>query len=152
MKGKSDGNERILWHGARRSCHMGERGNVNPCMIPRCSLCSIIRGSFDVGKIGTDTPGGRFGNGIYTFTKASKASEHSVNDKNVVTPWVPLLLSKVAAGHECVMRHDNTTLTAPPQGYDSVIGEVRGRLNYDELVVYTNDAIRPTWLVMYQRT
>ena len=49
-----------------------------------------------------------------------RASECSSNDKNVATPWVAVLLSKVAAGHECVMRHDNTTLTTPPQGYDSV--------------------------------
>jgi len=30
-----------------------------------------------------------------------------------------------------------------------VLGEVGGRLNYDELVVYSNDAIRPSYLVMY---
>jgi len=30
-----------------------------------------------------------------------------------------------------------------------VLGEVGDRLNYDELVVYNNDAIRPSYLVMY---
>ena len=30
-----------------------------------------------------------------------------------------------------------------------VIGEVGVRLNYDELVVYNNDAIRPSYLIMY---
>ena len=30
-----------------------------------------------------------------------------------------------------------------------VIGEVGSRLTYDELVVYDNDAIRPSYLVMY---
>ena len=64
------------------------------------------------------------------------------------------------------MTVDDTTLTKPPTGYDSVsfvpgssfgvvltrsqvIGEVGSRLNYDELVVYDNDAIRPSYLVMY---
>lgn len=51
---------------------------------------------------------------------ARRADDHCSNDKNVETPWVGLLLSKVATGHECVMRHDNTKLTAAPQGYDSV--------------------------------
>ena len=30
-----------------------------------------------------------------------------------------------------------------------VVGEVGIKLNYDELVVYNNDAIRPSYLVMY---
>lgn len=152
MKGRTEGNERVLWHGTRRGCYLGERNQNNLCQVPRCSLCSVIRGASGERKLAADTPPGRFGTGIYTYTKASKASDQCSNDKNIDTPWVALLLSKVAAGHECVLREDNTRLTSPPQGYDSVIGEVRGRLNYDELVVYTNDAIRPTWLVMYQRT
>lgn len=71
-KGKSNGNERILWHGTRRGCNLGETGQTTPCTIPRCSLCSIIRGSSGTGKSVTDTPIGRFGTGIYTFTKAFK--------------------------------------------------------------------------------
>lgn len=152
MKGRTEGNERVLWHGTRRGCYLGERNQNNLCQIPRCSLCSVIRGASGERKLAADTPTGRFGTGIYTYTKASKANDQCSNDKSVDSPWVALLLSKVAAGHECVLREDNSRLTSPPQGYDSVIGEVRGRLNSDELVVYTNDAIRPTWLVMYQRT
>ena len=60
----------------------------------------------------------------------------------------------------------NNTLTEPPAGYDSVsvvarwffggglmriqvLAEVGARLEYDEVVVYNNDAIRPSYLVMY---
>ena len=32
-----------------------------------------------------------------------------------------------------------------------ILGEVGGSLNHDELVVYNNDAIRPSYLVMYDR-
>ena len=32
-----------------------------------------------------------------------------------------------------------------------VLGEVGGSLNHDELVVYNNDAIRPSYLVMYDK-
>jgi hypothetical protein len=112
------------------------------------------------------------GNGCRPAQLVYRANDYSSNDKNIDTPWVALLLSKVSTGNEWVIRQDNTALTAPPQGYDSVsvsgmhvvpdkvvscldssqvIEEVKGRLNYDELVVYTYDAIRPTWLVMFQR-
>ena len=32
---------------------------------------------------------------------------------------------------------------------EQILGEVGDSLNYDELVVYNNDAIRPSYLVMY---
>lgn len=69
------------------------------------------------------------------------------------------------------MLQDSTSLTAPPSGFDSVcfiflissarvsnslllftcqvLAEKGGSLNYDELVVYHNDSIRPSFLVMY---
>ena len=71
-KGRSNGNERVLWHGTRRSCNLGETGQTTPCMIPRCSLCSVIRGSFANDKFAANTPARRFGIGIYTSIKASK--------------------------------------------------------------------------------
>jgi hypothetical protein len=79
-----------------------------------------------------------------------------------------MLLNKVVVGKGCKMTQDNVSLTEPPAGYDSVrvskvfsatlrnqyhfqvLAEKGGRLNYDELVVYTNDAIRPSFLVMYE--
>lgn len=71
-KGKSHGNERVLWHGTRRGCDLGEAGQTAPCMDSRCSLCSVIRGSSSPGKVAADMPAGRFGTGMYNFTKALK--------------------------------------------------------------------------------
>ena len=31
-----------------------------------------------------------------------------------------------------------------------VLAEVGGSLNYDELIVYKNEAVRPSYLVMYE--
>lgn len=31
-----------------------------------------------------------------------------------------------------------------------VLAEVGASLNYDELIVYTNDAVRPSYIVMYE--
>jgi phage gp45-like len=58
-------------------------------------------------------------------------------------------LNKVVVGRGHKLTQDDTSLTAPPTGYDSVLAEIGGSLNHDELVVYTNDAIRPSFLVIY---
>lgn len=65
------------------------------------------------------------------------------------------------------MLRDSPLMTAPPAGYDSVsarnnfyvillihckvLAEVGGTLKYDELVVYNDDAVRPSYLVMYDK-
>ena len=80
-----------------------------------------------------------------------------------------MLLNKVIVGKGYKMLHDSPSMTAPPSGYDSVsraphlfdhsetnhrvhkvLAEVGGSLNYDELIVYTNDAVRPSYVVMYE--
>jgi len=83
-----------------------------------------------------------------------------------------ILLNKVVVGKGYKMTQDNTKLTAPPPGYDSVclhiygclsglgvdfawmiqvLAEVAlaGSLNYDELICYTEDAVRPSYLLIY---
>jgi hypothetical protein len=81
-----------------------------------------------------------------------------------------MLLSKVVVGRGYKMTSPDFTLTKPPPGYDSVSVDIKivvcqslitNRqvlaeagpigLNYDELVVYNNDAIRPSYLVMYDK-
>lgn len=37
-----------------------------------------------------------------------------------MTQWKALLLNNVAAGREYVMYYDDTTLTTPPKGHNSV--------------------------------
>jgi len=152
-KGKVVGNERILWHGARRSCNLGETGQTTPCVSPRCLLCLMVRGPPENDKSAGKTKAVALGRAIHTSDKSSKANDYSGNDPNkgVVTPWRAMLLASVAAGREYhVMHCDGTPLRPPPEGFDSVCGEVRGHLNYDELVVHSDNAIRPTWLVMYK--
>ena len=48
-------NEQFLFHGTNRFCRLGERNSlIRPCSLPACNLCSIIRGSFDVKRCGTN--------------------------------------------------------------------------------------------------
>ena len=63
-----------------------------------------------------------------------------------------MLLCKVASGTEFRTKNDHKDFTGPPAGYDSVHGEAghtAGRLNYDEVVVYEEEAILPYAIVVY---
>jgi hypothetical protein len=83
-----------------------------------------------------------------------------------------VLPNNVVVGKGCKLRRSDETLIimmAPPTGYDSM-GKVNcpnfdwaliqqkllyvlretGGLNYDELVAYTNDVIRQSFLAMYE--
>ncbi|KAF9002457.1 hypothetical protein BDQ17DRAFT_1243298 [Cyathus striatus] len=145
--GRSAGNQNRRWHGTTRECNLGDKGQTRFCSSPTCSLCCIVRSSFNIGLYGKKTGWGRFGKGIYTSSISSKCNDYSEN--NCGSPYKALLLNKVVIGRGCKMLQDNTTLVAPPAGYDSVLAEAGGSLNYDESVVYRNEAIRPTYLVIY---
>jgi len=95
-----------------------------------------------------------------------RSNDYSQNDCK--SNLKAILLNKVVVGKGYKVTHDLTSLTSPPAGYDSVsfieflfiwtylknylkvLAEKGGSLNYDELVVYTNDAILPSFLVMYE--
>jgi len=146
-QGKYPGNEYLLWHGTTRACHLGEPGQHIFCDSRTCSLCSIARGSFNMASANTGV-WQRYGPGIYTSSKSSKSNTYV---KNVVTsPWKAMLLNNVLAGVEYTTLLNGTNFKAPPRGYDSVYGKPGRDLNYDELVVYTDHAIRPAYLVMYE--
>jgi len=146
-KGRSAGNENRRWHGTNRECRLGDYGNTTFCNSTSCSLCSILRNSYDTNRFGQKTGWGRFGAGIYTSSTSSKSNDYSNN----ITPSTmkAILLNKVVVGRGYQMYQDNTSLTAPPAGFDSVIAQVGVSLNHDELIVYTNDAIRTSFLVLY---
>ncbi|KAJ3807507.1 hypothetical protein F5876DRAFT_79635 [Lentinula aff. lateritia] len=146
--GRSAGNENRRWHGTKRECHLGDKGYTQFCGSQTCSLCCIVKTSFDLSLFGKKTGWGRFGKGIYTSSTSSKSNDYSTNECR--SSLKAILLNKVIVGKGCKLTQDNVSLTTPPQGYDSVLAEKGGSLNYDELVVYTNDAIRPSFLVMYE--
>ncbi|KIK36271.1 hypothetical protein CY34DRAFT_811413 [Suillus luteus UH-Slu-Lm8-n1] len=147
--GRSAGNENRRWHGTTRECNLGDNGNCTLCSSQTCSLCCILRTSYNLNLFGKKTGWGRFGHGIYTSSTSSKSNDYSTNMNP--SRLKAILLNKVVVGKGYKMTQDNTSLTAPPSGYDSVLAEVvnGGSLNYDELVCYTNDAIRPSYMVMY---
>ncbi|KAG8913687.1 hypothetical protein FRC00_001835 [Tulasnella sp. 408] len=74
------------------------------------------------------------------YTSAHWPSDHKV-----------MIVAKAALGKSSIQYRNSQHLTAPPHGYDSVFGEVGVALNYDEQVLYKNEAIRPAYIVVYER-
>ncbi|KAG8914619.1 hypothetical protein FRC00_012015 [Tulasnella sp. 408] len=76
-------------------------------------------------------------------------------DDYAIAPWVSdvkaIIVAKVALGKSSIHHRTSEYLVGPPWGYDSVIGELGSDLSYDEQVVYQNAAIRPAYIVMYER-
>ncbi|KZT01033.1 ADP-ribosylation [Laetiporus sulphureus 93-53] len=149
-RGLDDGNSKRRWHGTVRTCQLGDNENLNlrMCNDDECSLCCIIRSSFRLAKFGAKTNFGRFGEGIYTSATSSKANDY--NDELGGSPYRTMLLNDVVIGKTIKLMQDNEDLKAPPGDHDSVTGEPGGSLNYDECIVYKNEAIRPLFLLIYR--
>jgi len=143
------GAESLLFHGTNRACLLGENPkNVLLCKLSGCSLCTIIRESYDLNKCGTKNRFSRFGTGIYTSSCSSKADDYARNISSRANYRV-MLLNRVTLGKSFELLQNAQDLRGPPSGYHSVCGIPGMDLNYEESVVYSNDAIRPGYLLVY---
>ncbi|TFK36683.1 hypothetical protein BDQ12DRAFT_609443 [Crucibulum laeve] len=151
-------NEQLLFHGTNRCCMLAEDGTrIRLCSLSECFLCGVIRNSFDIRKCGTKNKFRRFGTGIYTTSCSSsklysifdvEADDYALNIERSSRLRV-LLVNRVVVGKPYKRRQNAVNLTEPPCGHHSVLGEPGVDLNYEETVVYDNDAIRPAYLIVY---
>jgi hypothetical protein len=122
LDGQKPGNEQLRYHGTHRNCFLGDKNQLKLCKKPNCSLCNIIRSSFDINKFGRRW--GRFGKGIYTSATSSKAHDYTTNRKKIAfrpnSNLKALLLNNVIIGKGMSLRKNADHLQAPPDGYDSV--------------------------------
>jgi len=150
MQGKTgilDGNTWRCFHGTARKCSLGDDSSKTAlCYLRSCNLCRIIKRSFELSRAGKNTNFKRFGAGIYTTATSSKANDYSTS---TASPWKAMLLNDIVMGNPIELEYTDTSLTEPPGHYDSVVGEPGGDLNYDETVVYNEDAICPSFLIIY---
>ncbi|KAH9967395.1 hypothetical protein BC827DRAFT_588739 [Russula dissimulans] len=147
-RGIPGGNTRRRFHGTIRECCLGDDSSQSAlCRLSTCNLCRIIQSSFQLARAGQRTNFGRFGAGIYTSATSSKANDYSAGS---ASPNKAMLINDVVVGRAIKLTITDTSLTQAPSGFDAVIGEPGGDLNYDECVVYNNDAIRPSFLVIYR--
>jgi len=135
-KNQTRGNERRRWHGTTRKCRVGDKGVTTLCSNPSCALCCIMKTSFDLSFFAKKTGRGRFGAGHYTSSTSSKFVPHSLitvglpsngfdradtySRNDCTSNWKAMLLNNVVVGRGYKMTFNNTTLTEPPAGYDSV--------------------------------
>ncbi|KAJ3540717.1 hypothetical protein NM688_g6188 [Phlebia brevispora] len=149
--GKRPGNETVGWHGTRRGCQLGNNEQTTFCTFTTCSLCGIIRTSFDVAYgasgLGFGLGWEILGKGIYTSSSSSKSDKYSFNE-NWSTPFKAMLLNKVVMGRCYIADKTEGTLQGPPPGYDST--RLPQAATVDDIAVYRNDAIRPSFLVVYE--
>ncbi|KAJ6451450.1 ADP-ribosylation [Mycena sanguinolenta] len=142
---KRIGNEQKLWHATARRCKLGDGGQgLQLCSDTQCSLCQILRTGF---KKKFSLHSGMFGKGIYTSTTSSKAAGYSQNSR--ASKYKAMLLNNVVVGRAYETNKAMVGSTAPPKGFDSVCGLPGSALKYDETCVYDDDAIRPTYLILY---
>jgi len=133
------GNEVFRYHGTSRSCTLGSQGNTQLCSSAACTLCSILRTSF---KVSLANPLGWFGPGVYTSSAANNAYGYSNGGTGAI------ILTKVVLGTVYNVTTVNEVMSCPP-GHNSVVFNLQnGILN--ETIVYTNDAIRPVFLIIFK--
>ncbi|KAH6904530.1 hypothetical protein BKA70DRAFT_1297048 [Coprinopsis sp. MPI-PUGE-AT-0042] len=130
-------NERFRYHGTKRACSVGTGAQKEVCQSQACSACSILKTSF---KVRLALTSGAFGPGIYTSSASNKAFSYSGTGGT-------MLLTKVVLGNVKNVSAWNEVMSCPP-GHDSVVfNRQNGTLN--ETVVYSDDAIRPVFLITF---
>jgi len=151
-KSRSTGNECRRFHGTARTCTLGLDGNAEPCTTAGCKVCNIIRTRFMINYSGQNFGWGRFGKGMYFTSTSSKSHDYNAlsdcQDKSGKHTRV-MFVTKVALGRGFKAKTNMLDLKAPPEGYHSVLGEVGQDLNYDECVVYAEDAALAAYLIVY---
>jgi len=118
------------------------------CESTLCNLCQIVKESFSMSHCGERHPFRRFGRGIYITPCSSKADDYTLNlyksgGKHVV------LLARVVLGNTYTRYRNDATLSAAPPGFHSIHGKAGKDLNYEEMAVYTDHAIRPAYVLVY---
>ncbi|CCM05888.1 uncharacterized protein FIBRA_08126 [Fibroporia radiculosa] len=132
---KRIGNETFRYHGTTRQCTLGNAGQTTLCSQTNCAVCNIMKTSF---KVSLANPNGAFGAGVYSSSASNKAMSYS----NGV-----MLLTKVVLGCIYSVSYFNE-VTSLPAGYNSVVFDrMNGALN--ETIVYSDDAIRPVFLIVF---
>ena len=131
------------YHGTSLKCLIYQNGTV--CSDHACGICGISQKGMSSDLKASNIAFQRFGSGFYLAPNSSKCHDYTRGHDN----YRAMLLFDVAEGNKYIVKNNQTTLTAPPPGYDSVYGQSGGILNYDEIVLYKLEALLPTHIVIY---
>lgn len=148
----SAGNEQRRFHGTKTTCSIGIGDNKYPCSDKSCSVCCIIKKGYKLKHANSKYQ--RFGKGIYFSATSSKSDDYNSGSLNILNnvSYKVMFLNKVVVGKGCLLTKNNGKLSSLPTGYDSILGEpsTNGSLNYDEIVVFKDEASIPQYLIVYK--
>ena len=133
------------FHGTSLKCAIYQSSSI--CSDRKCGICGIVQRGILLEYKSSNITFQRFGDGFYLAPNSSKCHDYTQGHGQ----YRAMLLFKVAEGRRYTVTNDNTTLKAPPSGYDSVYGKRGGSLNYDEIIVYKPEALLPTHILIYQK-
>mmetsp|Transcript_21652 Transcript_21652/g.69728 ORF Transcript_21652/g.69728 Transcript_21652/m.69728 type:complete len:387 (+) Transcript_21652:45-1205(+) len=156
------GNSRLRYHGTSCACAFGSDLAAAPCDGDGCALCSILKSGFRVDRAGTGPNVAirdlRYGRGVYLSATSGKSNDYATRTERLRKwkgglreRWRAMLVCSVACGRAFKTTEAQLHLPndKPPPGFDSVVGQVGANLNYDEVVVYSDAAVIPEFLVVY---
>ncbi|EOD17497.1 hypothetical protein EMIHUDRAFT_244098 [Emiliania huxleyi CCMP1516] len=142
------GNERRRFHGTGATCDFAVDLNRAPCNSRGCALCSILGHGISCPRYGMQL--------VHAgFLRAHAGSGPNASNRAALRYGPGLYFSSTSgksndyATHSERLRGSRRWRTMPPDGYDSIVGEVGANLNYDELVVYNEAAALPRFLLVY---
>ncbi|KAL6056404.1 PARP catalytic domain-containing protein [Balamuthia mandrillaris] len=145
------GNTHRRFHGTKSwVCDLGvgkQSQSLKLCKNASCSVCGIIRQGLKLSKV---VGRNRFGQGLYLSSTSSKANDYT-NNCLVSGGYRAMFLCYVVVGKGWKILQDSPSLQGPPKGFHSVLGEVGSSLNYDEVVVYQEEAVYPAYLIIYKQ-
>lgn len=135
---------------AHLKCTLGLNDNNKLCAIEGCSVCSILRTGFLLSKCKSAVEFSRFGNGMYLTSWSSKSNDYNTVNEAVYGGKIRgTFLVHTILGEPYRTKKNEKSLTEPPKNYDSVVGVIGKALNYDECVIYRENAVLPAYWIVY---
>jgi hypothetical protein len=147
------------YHGTQIKCDMLEY--YEPCSKSNCGVCGISKKGFDPQRINS-TSWQRFGKGFYFARNSSKSYDYprATQDAtdNVTNKYHCMLVCDIAPGCKYTLYKNEPSIRGPPKGYHSIYGSSQWLwglwkspdMNYDELVVFDIEAIRPHYILFLE--
>ena len=124
-------------------------------------VCGISKRGFDPQWINS-TSWQRFGKGFYFARNSSKSYDYprATQDAtdNVTNKYHCMLVCDIAPGCKYILYKNDPSIRGPPKGYHSIYGSSQWLwglwkspdMNYDELVVFDIEAIRPHYILFLE--
>ena len=143
------------YHGTQIKCDMLEY--YEPCCSSNCGVCGISKKGFDPQRINS-RHWQRFGKGFYFAPNSSKAYDYPRATHTTDSTYHCMLVCDIAPGHKYTLYKNEPSITRPPKGYHSLYGKSEWLwglwkspdMNYDELVVFDAEAVRPRYILFLE--